>query len=261
MNKTKNYYNIIDKIHKELSFLDNIGPVIVKFIIFNSKNGIKNNDDLYSDVKMLNGKRLFDELNDADLFNIHIFNEKENGDKISTYFNDDLNSLLFGINFDKNINEKIFFHIVKYLQFLNLFRKKQNIFSGKYMNNKIINELIKLFNHPSNMKHLKFLAIMNNIEKISRIFPLYESILTIDKVKQKIDKILDFLKNAIKNNFEESSLEKVDEIYIDTLYLMNSNELVIFEHFFSNEFKLGQFLPIMAPIFYVLFKSIKSLTY
>ncbi len=261
MNKTKNYYNIIDKIHKELSFLDNIGPVIVKFIIFNSKNGIKNNDDLYSDVKMLNGKRLFDELNDAGLFNIHIFNEKENGDKISTYFNDDLNSLLFGINFDKNINEKIFFHLVKYLQFLNLFRKKQNIFSAKYMNNKIINELIKLFNHPSNMKHLKFLAIMNNIEKISRIFPLYESILTIDKVKQKIDKILDFLKNAIKNNFEESSLEKVDEIYIDTLYLMNSNELVIFEHFFSNEFKLGQFLPIMAPIFYVLFKSIKSLTY
>ena len=261
MNKTKNYYNIIDKIHKELSFLDNIGPVIVKFIIFNSKKGIKNNDDLYSDVKMLNGKRLFDELNDADLFNIHIFNEKENGDKISTYFNDDLNSLLFGINFDKNINEKIFFHMVKYLQFLNLFRKKQNIFSAKYMNNKIINELIKLFNHPSNMKHLKFLAIMNNIEKISRIFPLYESILTIDKVKQKIDKILDFLKNAIKNNFEESSLEKVDEIYIDTLYLMNSNELVIFEHFFSNEFKLGQFLPIMAPIFYVLFKSIKSLTY
>ena len=102
---------------------------------------------------------------------------------------------------------------------------------------------------------------MNNIEKISRIFPLYESILTIDKVKQKIDKILDFLKKTVKNNFDEASLENVDEIYIDTLYLMNSNELVIFEHFFSNEFKLGQFLPIMAPIFYVLFKSIKSLTY
>ena len=75
------------------------------------------------------------------------------------------------------------------------------------------------------------------------------------------DKIMDFLKNVVKNNFDEKSLENVDEIYIDTLYLMNSNELVIFEHFFSNEFKLGQFLPIMAPIFYVLFKSIKSLTY
>ena len=155
----------------------------------------------------------------------------------------------------------IFTHIVKYLQFLNLFPQKQNIFSSSYINNKIINELIKLFSHPFNMKHLKFLALMNNIEKISRIFPLYESILTIDKVKQKIDKILEFLKNVVKNDFNDSSFENIDEIYIDTLYLMKSNELVIFEHFFSNEFKLGQFLPIMAPIFYVLFKSIKSLTY
>ena len=261
MDKTRKYYNYIDKLYKEVSFLESIGQIIVKFIIYNSENGIKNNDDLYSDVKLLNGKRLFDELNDADLINIHIFNEKENENKLSTYYNSDLNSFIFGINFDRDINKKIFSHIVKYLQFLNLFPNKQNIFSASYMNNKIINELIKLFSLPFNMKHLKFLALMNNIEKISRIFPLYESILTIDKVKQKIDKIMDFLKNVVKNNFDEKSLENVDEIYIDTLYLMNSNELVIFEHFFSNEFKLGQFLPIMAPIFYVLFKSIKSLTY
>ena len=261
MEKTKKYYNYIDTIQKETSFLNSIGPIIVKFIVYDSKNGIKNNQDLYTDIKNYNGKRLFDELNDADLFNIHIFNEKETNDKISTLYNDDLNSFLFGIDFDKNINKKIFIHIVKYLQFLNLFPRKKNIFSASYMNNNILNELIKLFNHPYNMNHFKFLAIMNNIEKISRIFPLYESILTIDKVKQKIDKILNFLKNAIKNNFGENSLNNVDEIYVDTLYLMNSNELVIFEHFFSNEFKLGQFLPIMAPIFYILFKSIKALTY
>ena len=261
MEKTKKYYNYIDTIQKETSFLNSIGPIIVKFIVYDSKNGIKNNQDLYTDIKNYNGKRLFDELNDADLFNIHIFNEKETNDKISTLYNDDLNSFLFGIDFDKNINKKIFIHIVKYLQFLNLFPRKKNIFSASYMNNNILNELIKLFNHPYNMNHLKFLAIMNNIEKISRIFPLYESILTIDKAKQKIDKILNFLKNAIKNNFDENSLNNVDEIYVDTLYLMNSNELVIFEHFFSNEFKLGQFLPIMAPIFYILFKSIKALTY
>ena len=260
INKTKRYYNYIDKIYKESSLLDKIGPIVVKFIIYNSQNGIKNNEDLYSDIKLLNGKRLFDELNDADLLNIHLINEKQKGENISTYFNDDLNSFIFGINFDTNINRKLFTHIAKNLQFLNLFTKR-NVLSASYMNNNIINELIKLFSYPYNMKHLKFLAIMNNIEKISRIFPLYESILTIDKVKQKIDKILDFLKNAIKSNFEDNSLNNVDEIYIDTLYLMNSNELVIFEHFFSNEFKLGQFLPIMAPIFYVLFKSIKSLTY
>ena len=148
MKQTKKYYNYIDKIYKELSFLDQLGPIIVKFIIYNSKNGLKNNNDLYSDIKSFNGKRLFDELNDADLFNIHIFNDKQNGDKF------------------------------KYLQFLNLFPKKKNLFSASYMNNKIISELIKLFEHPFNMKHLKFLAIMSNVEKITRIFPLYESILT-----------------------------------------------------------------------------------
>ena len=260
MNKTKIYSIYIDKINKELSFLNTIGPIVIKFIIYDSKNGIINNDDLYSDIKLLNGKRLFDELNDPDLLNIHIFNDKQNNSKISTYYNEDLNSFIFGINFDSNLNKKIFLHIIKYFQFLNLFSKKQNILSATYMNNHILNELIKLFNYPYNMKHLKFLAIMNNLEKISRIFPLYETILTIDKVKQKMDKIINFLKIAVTNNFDDASLVDVDEIYVDTLYLMNSNELVIFEHFFSNEFKLGQFLPIMAPIFYALLKSIKSLS-
>ena len=261
MKKTKKYIIYTDKMNKDLAFLNSIGPVVIKFIIYDSKNGIKNNDDLYSDIKLLNGKRLFDELNDPELFNIHIFNDKENNGKISSYYNDDLNSFIFGIDFDTNLNKKIFLHIVKYFQFLNLFPKKTNILSASYMNNNILNELIKLFNYPHNMKHLKFLAIMNNIEKISRIFPLYETILTIDKAKEKMDKILNFLKIAVTNNFDDSALMNVDEIYVDTLYLMNSNELVIFEHFFSNEFKLGQFLPIMAPILYALFKSIKSLTH
>ena len=144
---------------------------------------------------------------------------------------------------------------------MNLFNKKKSLLTSSYINSHILNELMKLFNHQDNMKYLKFLAAMNNIEKISRIFPLYESILTINKVKEKIDKILDFLKNVVKNNFEINSLSNSDEIYVDTLYLMNSNELVIFEHFFSYQFKIGQFLPITAPIMYVLFKSIKALTY
>ena len=259
MKNTHKYESYIEKIIKEGSFLQEIGPIVVKFIIYNSKNGIINNKDLYTDVKLLNSKRLFNELNDEDLFNIHLLNEKKQ--KINTYFNEDLNSFIFGLDFNNNINKKVFMHITKYLQFLNLFIKKQNLLSASYMNNNILSELIKLFNHPDNMKHLKFLAAMNNIEKISRIFPLYESILTVNKVKEKIDKILNFLKNTIKNNFDDYSLENIDEIYVDTLYLMNSNELVIFEHYFSNEFKIGQFLPITAPILYVLFKSIKSLTY
>lgn len=260
MKQAKKYEHYIDKIVKGGYFLQKLGPMVVKFIIYNSKNGVKNNIDLYSDVKLLNSKRLFNELNDNDLFNIHLINEKESTD-ISTYFNEDLNSFIFGLNFEKKIDIKTFSYITKYLQFLNLFNKKKSLLTCSYINSHILNELMKLFNHQDNMKHLKFLAAMNNIEKISRIFPLYESILTINKVKEKIDKILDFLKNVVKNNFEINSLSNIDDIYVDTLYLMNSNELVIFEHFFSNQFKIGQFLPITAPILYVLFKSIKALTY
>ena len=259
MQSTRKYNTYIDKIISEGTFLKKIGPIVIKYIIYNSKNGVWNNKDLYTDVKLLNSKRLFNELNDDDLFNIHLLNEK-NGNKINTYFNEDLNSFIFGINFEQNISRKVFTHITKYLQFLNLFDKKQNLLSSSYLNNNILNELIKLFNHKENMKHLKFLASLNNIEKISRIFPLYESILTVNKVKEKIDKILNFLKNALKNNFDNGSLDNIDDIYVDTIYLMNSNELVIFEHFFSNEFKVGQFLPITAPILYVLFKSFKTLT-
>ena len=89
---------------------------------------------------------------------------------------------------------------------------------------------------------------------------LYETILTVNKVKIKLDKIILFLRNVVKNDFSEDSMIDIDEIYVDTNYLMNSNELVIFEHFFSFEFKIGQFLPITSPILYGLFKSFKSLT-
>ena len=260
MQSTRKYEAYIKKIINEGNFLKKIGPIVIKYIIYNSKNGVVNNKDLYTDIKLLNSKRLFNELNDADLFNIHLLNEK-NEKKINTYFNEDLNSFIFGINFEQHISKKIFSYITKYLQFINLFDKKQNLLSSSYLNSKIMNELIKLFNHKQNRKHLTFLASLNNIEKISRIFPLYESILTVNKVKEKIDKILNFLKNVLKNNFDNHSLDSIDEIYVDTIYLMNSNELVIFEHFFSNEFKIGQFLPITAPILYVLFKSIKALTY
>ena len=261
MQCSRKYEPYFEKIIREGYFLQKLGPIVIKFINYNSTNGVSNNKDLYTDVKLLNSKRLFNELNDNDLFNIHLLNETNKNAKINTYFNEDLNSFIFGLDFDKNINNKIFTYITKYLYFLNLFDRKQNLLSASYMNKNILNELIKLFNHPDNMKHLKFLASLNNIEKISRIFPLYESILTVDKVKEKIDKILNFLKNAIQSNFDKNSFENIDEIYVDTLYLMNSNELVIFEHFFSNEFKIGQFLPITAPILYVLFRSIDALTH
>lgn len=41
---------------------------------------------------------------------------------------------------------------------------------------------------------------------------------------------------------------------------MDSNELVTYEHYFSNEFKVGQFIPIMLPIIYGFIKAFKGIS-
>ena len=258
--KTKSYINYIEKLVKEAFFLNEIGPIVVKFVVYNSENGVINNDDLYSDIKKYNSKRLFNEINEENILNIHLLNNNINTTLVNTYYNNDLNSLIFYFNFDKHIEQRTFIIITKYLSVLNLFSDKKKLFDSPFINNSTLNELSKIFNSKNNQRHLKFLAILNNLEKISRIFPLYETILTVNKVKIKLDKIILFLRNVVKNDFSEESMVDIDEIYVDTNYLMNSNELVIFEHFFSFEFKIGQFLPITSPILYGLFKSFKALT-
>ena len=258
--KTKSYINHIEKLVKEAYFLNEIGPIVVKFIVYDSENGVINNEDLYSDIKKYNSKRLFNEINEENILNIHLLNNNINTTLISTYFNNDLNSLIFYFNFKTHIKQRTFILITKYLSVLNLYTDKEKLFNSPFINNNTLNELAKIFNSKNNLRHLKFMAMLNNLEKISRIFPLYETILTVNKVKIKIDKIMLFLRNVVKNDFSEESMADIDEIYVDTIYLMNSNELVIFEHFFSFEFKIGQFLPITSPILYGLFKSFKSLT-
>ena len=102
--------------------------------LYDSENGIKNNEDLYSDVKLLNGKRLFDELNDADLFNIHILKENQNEGKISTYFNSDLNSIILEIPQNHEILQKIakkFGHLIFLLYFCTRFPKESTCDSPK----------------------------------------------------------------------------------------------------------------------------------
>lgn len=46
----------------------------------------------------------------------------------------------------------------------------------------------------------------------------------------------------VKNNFSFDDMNILSQIYIDVKYLMESNELVSYEHYFSNEFKYVIFL-------------------
>lgn len=68
-----------------------------------------------------------------------------------------------------------------------------------------------------------------------------------------------FLNQISRNNFKLDDIEILSQIYLHTIYLLESNELVVYEHFFSFEFKVGQFLPIMLPVIYSLIKAFKGL--
>jgi hypothetical protein len=106
------------------------------------------------------------------------------------------------------------------------------------------------------------LASLKNLDKLSKIFSLYESILTYDKVKEKINFIHIVLIDLLKSKFNIDLLyNNIQKLYINTQFLMNSNQLVLFEHFFSDEFKIGQFLPIALPILLGLIKSIRAITF
>ena len=101
------------------------------------------------------------------------------------------------------------------------------------------------------------LISISNLNKINRIFQLYESILTINEVNTKINAVSKYL-NAVANNNIDIDYN-ITQLYLDTLFLLESNELVLFEHFFSFEFKVGQFLPVMLPIIYGLSKAIRGI--
>lgn len=49
------------------------------------------------------------------------------------------------------------------------------------------------------------------------------------------------------------------DVYTITEFLLESNEMVNYEHYFSNEFKIGTFLPVMLPIAYGLIKAVKAI--
>ena len=180
--------------------------------------------------------------------------------EISPIFNKDVDSFIFKIDFENEINEqnfKAFYHLIYNSHIINYatFTKEYGIDEENVV------ELFKLISSSKFRKHILFLNILNNLEKLSRIFPLYESVLTIEKVKPLIEKHMYFLRKSIQNKFSDLNLEEMQRIYMETKYLLDSNELVIFEHFFSFEFKLGQFLPVMVPILYGLAKSFKAVTF
>ena len=257
VNDYKNIINEFKKIQNEIN-INNIN-FIMKFIRYNDKIDIEDNKLFYSSMKKLNSHLLMDELNDYENLNILLLKNDKNNDVI-TLFNEDINSFIFKINFEKNFNLNTINNILSILKvkpFIN-----RNMYKSSYFNMKIYNNIIKMFSLKNLKFHLYLMASLKNLDKLSKIFSLYESILTYNKVKEKINFIHIVLIDLLKSKFNIDLLyNNILKLYINTQFLMNSNQLVLFEHFFSDEFKIGQFLPIALPILLGLIKSVRAITF
>ena len=257
VNDYENIINEFKKIQNKIN-INNIN-FIMKFIRYNDKIDIEDNKLFYSSMKKLNSHLLMDELNDYENLNILLLKNDKNNDVI-TLFNEDINSFIFKINFEKNFNLNTINNILSILKvkpFIN-----RNMYKSSYFNMKIYNNIIKMFSLKNLKFHLYLMASLKNLDKLSKIFSLYESILTYNKVKEKINFIHIVLIDLLKSKFNIDLLyNNILKLYINTQFLMNSNQLVLFEHFFSDEFKIGQFLPIALPILLGLIKSVRAITF
>ena len=135
------------------------------------------------------------------------------------------------------------------------------LFKKLITNTNTIKELEKLFNSKKIREHILLIATLRNLEKLNKIFSLYETIKTIENVKGKLNIIHNIFTKFLKQKFEGDISDDLNEIYIISQYLMESNQLVLFEHYFSDEFKVGQFLPIMLPIIYGFIKAFKAIAF
>ena len=230
--------------------------LFIKFIYYDELNGAIDNADLYSDVKSLNPKILFEELNDKDNMNLILYNTSDA--KHILNYNEDLKSIIMTIDFTKDLIPSLLYKALSIVQLKTILPLKE-LNESSILSSKLLSQLLKMYNSSYYRYHCILMSSLSNLSKVNRIFPLYETIQTIDAVTTKINRISSSLNRLSSNKFRLNDMEIVSEMYLDSIYLLESNELVVYEHFFSFEFKIGQFLPIMLPVVYGLTKAFKGI--
>lgn len=230
--------------------------LFIKFIYYDELNGVIDNADLYSDVKSLNPKILFEELNDKDNMNLILYNTSDA--KHILNYNEDLKSIIMTIDFTKDLIPSLLYKALSIVQLKTILPLKE-LNESSIISSKLLSQLLKMYNSSYYRYHCILMSSLSNLSKVNRIFPLYETIKTIDAVTTKINRISSILNRLSSNKFRLNDMEIVSEMYLDSIYLLESNELVVYEHFFSFEFKIGQFLPIMLPVVYGLTKAFKGI--
>jgi hypothetical protein len=156
--------------------------IFVKYLYYNykSKRDIIRSEDFYSDLKSCNPYLTFEELNDEDSINIILHNNnKDDNKQIHAYYNKDINNDIYSFNFEHNLSEELLFNIIN-LRIINVDIK------SLFNSNIPIEEIIEI-NNSESVNFAKLLVTsLTNLEKLNKIFPLYESIKTIENVKEKV---------------------------------------------------------------------------
>jgi hypothetical protein len=153
--------------------------IYVKFLFYDKYGGVINRETFYEDLKTYNSKIIFEELQDENYMNIIIFNQSEKDvDKMYSYYNKVLKHDIWSFNIN-NLSDKTFSKLINIAYIphgiRNLIKNEEDLITIL----KIVNSCPFQY---SNLLSYTF----NKIEKINKIFSLYETIRTNEKVKEKV---------------------------------------------------------------------------
>jgi hypothetical protein len=167
--------------------------IYVKYLFYQTRD-VKNVKDFYSELKKLNGKNVFEELNDENSINLILNDDKENFGEI--YNNKDINNDIYNFDFESlNIPKGV--ELISDLVFIRtLHDDLKNSFTERINNlpkkMDILREIVAI-NNSDAVNFYKYLIIsLNDLEKVNKFLPNYETIRTFDKVKEKVIFLISF---------------------------------------------------------------------
>jgi len=168
----KDTVEIINKIKARKS-------IFIKFLFYNGKIEIEKNTNFYEELKSMNSKNLFDDLNDEGILKLIIHDSKSKEAQLKSFYNKDINNDIYSFNFKQGLNVELLENLIN----LESIDKK---IKSNIKDSKVLSEVLKIYNSPSFIFCNMMASTLKNLEKLNKIFGLYENIRTLDEIKDKV---------------------------------------------------------------------------
>ena len=227
--------------------MDNIDNIIIEklkslnynnltFIIKSLYHSINvSNQELYNDLTSMNNNFVLEELSDSYVINI-IIKLSQKGENYIVYNPDLQLDIVIQSTITAEFLEMIISRIVvKRSNTSNLLSENQN---KQYL-----------------FFHYLFRSI-KNINIFNKFYPQYDSVKNDHNIKKQTNEIINILRNISSRNYNECFFDVI-HLYSISYLLLHSNDLVVYDNFFSDEFKIGLFIPLLLPLVYAIIKIIK----